>query len=125
MTSLALTSGTRSSGRLGLVAEAFASRVVELGRAIANRRAAMRLARFDDRMLADIGLNRSDVHDAISAPVWLDPTLVLAERVRERRTNRRRVVHFEASLVTAPPLAPRDSDGHWEMAVEETSPQAR
>jgi hypothetical protein len=54
-----------------------------------NRRDAMRLAGLDDRMLADIGLTRSDLRDAYSEPLWHDPTDVLAQRAAERRTSRR------------------------------------
>ena len=45
----------------------------------------MRLAELDDRMLADIGLNRSDLRDAFAAPPWRDPSDVLARRAAERR----------------------------------------
>jgi len=57
--------------------------------ALKNRRAARLLTRFDDRMLADIGLTRSDVRDAYAEPLWHDPTDMLARRVAERRVNRR------------------------------------
>jgi uncharacterized protein YjiS (DUF1127 family) len=43
------------------------------------------LAAFDDRMLRDIGLNRCDLNDALSEPLWRDPTAVLARRQHERR----------------------------------------
>ncbi len=46
------------------------------------------LARLDRRMLADIGLTRSDVHDAFSTPLWEDPTTLLSERAIERRMHR-------------------------------------
>ena len=52
---------------------------------IKNRRDAMRLAELDDRMLADIGLTRSDLRDAYSEPLWRDPSEVLARRAAERR----------------------------------------
>ena len=44
----------------------------KLARALKNRRQAVMLARMDDRMLADIGLNRSDLRDPISGPNALD-----------------------------------------------------
>src|SRR3954452_25634442 len=59
--------------------------------AIKNRRDATILAGMDERMLADIGLTRGDVRDAISEPVWRDPTAILVSRAHERRVNRRRV----------------------------------
>ena len=43
------------------------------------------LAGFDDRMLADIGLTRSDVRDAFAEPLWQDPTDLLRTRALERR----------------------------------------
>jgi uncharacterized protein YjiS (DUF1127 family) len=54
-----------------------------------HRRDATTLAGFDDRMLADIGLTRCDLNDALSEPLWRDPTIVLARRYRERRKVRR------------------------------------
>ena len=57
-------------------------------RAMRNRHEANVLARLDHRMLADIGLTRSDVHDAFSAPLWEDPTALLSERAIERRMHR-------------------------------------
>lgn len=54
-----------------------------------NRRDAVALAGFDDRMLADIGLTRGDLRDAYSEPVWRDPTAILVTRAHERRIGRR------------------------------------
>ena len=48
----------------------------------------MRLAALDDRMLADIGLTRSDLRDAYAEPPWRDPSDVLARRAAERRVGR-------------------------------------
>jgi uncharacterized protein YjiS (DUF1127 family) len=45
-----------------------------------RRRDLAYLAKFDDRMLADIGLTRSDLRDAYSEPLWRDPTGLLARR---------------------------------------------
>ena len=75
----------------------------KLARALKNRRQAVMLARMDDRMLADIGLNRSDLRDAYAQPLWRDPTDTLATRALERRVNRRGGV--EARPVDAPPIA--------------------
>lgn len=69
---------------------ALARRTGQFIRAIRNRRAAANLATLDDRMLADIGLTRSDLRDAYSEPIWQDPTDVLAGRAAERRVRRRR-----------------------------------
>jgi uncharacterized protein YjiS (DUF1127 family) len=48
------------------------------------------LASFDDRALADIGLTRSDVRDAMAEPLWRDPSALLASRAAERRMHRPR-----------------------------------
>lgn len=74
-------------------AGAFAIRVL---RAAKNRHSASMLARLDDRMLADIGLTRSDLRDAYAEPLWEDPTSVLAMRAAERRMSRKRAA-FENS----------------------------
>ena len=77
---------------------------------IKNRRDATILAGMDERMLADIGLTRGDIRDAVSEPLWRDPTAILVSRVHERRVNRRRAgkglaeKSFEApSIVPAQP----------------------
>ena len=57
---------------------------------IKNRHDALRLAELDDRMLADIGLNRSDLRDAYAVPPWQDPSDMLAQRATERRGRRLR-----------------------------------
>jgi hypothetical protein len=59
-----------------------------MARAHRHRREATVLAGLDRRMLADIGITRSDVHDAFSEPFWEDPTALLRERALERRWNR-------------------------------------
>jgi len=61
--------------------------VKELLRARKHRRQAKLLAGFDNRMLADIGITRSDVRDAFSEPFWDDPTSLLRERALERRID--------------------------------------
>ena len=53
--------------------------------AIKDRQELTRLAECDDRMLADIGINRSDLDEACSPPFWVDPTTVLKQRVKHRR----------------------------------------
>jgi uncharacterized protein YjiS (DUF1127 family) len=59
----------------------------ELIRARRHRRQARLLAGLDRRMLADIGITRSDVRDAFSEPFWDDPTALLRERALERRLD--------------------------------------
>jgi len=59
-----------------------------IARARRHRREANALAGLDRRMLADIGITRSDVSDAFSEPFWEDPTALLRERALERRWGR-------------------------------------
>ncbi len=79
----------------------------KFARLLKHRRNARLVARMDDRMLADIGLSRSDVRDAYAQPLWRDPTDVLAGRARDKRINRHgRVDAFQAP---APSIAPDDA----------------
>jgi uncharacterized protein YjiS (DUF1127 family) len=79
----------------------FGTMVVRVGRRLAgawrHRHDATALASLDDRMLADIGLTRADLNDALAEPLWRDPTTVLARRRGERRWARR---------AASPPLVP-------------------
>jgi len=59
-----------------------------LARARRHRKQAAALAQFDRRMLADLGISRSDLRDAFSEPFWEDPTALLRERALERRWSR-------------------------------------
>jgi uncharacterized protein YjiS (DUF1127 family) len=88
-----------------LVAAAKAG-VRKFSRTVKNRRRARMLAGMDDRMLADIGLNRSDLRDAYAQPLWRDPTDMLAGRVREKQFNRRGSI--DVSLIVAPGIVPED-----------------
>jgi uncharacterized protein YjiS (DUF1127 family) len=64
--------------------------------ALINRREAARaLAKFDGRMLADIGLTRNDVESAFSEPLWRDPTSRLAVIAIERRCAARAARHTD------------------------------
>ena len=65
------------------------------------------LAGFDDRMLADIGLTRGDLRDAVSEPLWRDPTHVLVRRARERRWARP-AEHPSPAEVGAPSIVPAE-----------------
>jgi uncharacterized protein YjiS (DUF1127 family) len=63
------------------------------------------LASFDDHMLADIGLTRADLHDAIAEPRWRDPTTLLDLRRHERLATRHEVgLRFAGQIVDG--LAP-------------------
>jgi uncharacterized protein YjiS (DUF1127 family) len=79
-----------------------------IARAYQNRAQATVLARLDDRMLADIGISRSDVRDAFAEPLWQDPTALLRARALERRLSRQQISLGLQSL-PAPPLAPADA----------------
>ena len=92
----AITSLTISNAApFGRVLRALAGRtkrgLKQLAEKIRNRHDSMRLAELDDRMLADIGLNRSDLRDAYALPPWQDPSDVLARRAAARRGRRQRV----------------------------------
>ena len=58
-------------------------------RAFAHRSEVRQLAEFDDRMLADIGLSRSEVLGALAEPFHKDPSTVLLLRSLERRPRSR------------------------------------
>jgi uncharacterized protein YjiS (DUF1127 family) len=53
-----------------------------------HRKGLAMLAKFDDRGLADIGLTRSDLYDALARRIWEDPTSMLERRRMARRDNR-------------------------------------
>jgi len=69
-----------------------AARLGQLTSAVAqaqrNRGAARSLSGLDQHMLADLGINRADLNDAFSGPFWEDPTMLLRQRVQERRLHR-------------------------------------
>lgn len=77
--------GTAATG----VVIASVTGAIQLAKAIGRRRMLAQLGEFDDRMLRDIGLTRSDLRDASSGPIWQDPTSVLVVRSVERRASRR------------------------------------
>jgi uncharacterized protein YjiS (DUF1127 family) len=79
--------------------------VKTLAKSFEHRRDAAFLAQLDDRMLADIGLTRGDLRDALSEPPWRDPTALLVVRAGERRAHRRRAGSGLArDVVTAPSI---------------------
>lgn len=53
-----------------------------------HRKGLAMLARFDDRALADIGLTRADLYDALAQRIWDDPTTMLERRRTARRSSR-------------------------------------
>jgi hypothetical protein len=82
---------TELSFSIGLFTRAVAKGAATLAlgtwQIVVARRALARLADRDDRMLADIGLTRSDLRDAGSAPLWQNPTRTLEQRVSRRRAD--------------------------------------
>ena len=91
ITALTVSAATPVARALAILAGRASRALKQLAEKVKNRHDAMRLAEFDDRMLSDIGLNRSDLRDAYAEPLWHDPTDVLARRSAERRTSRRRI----------------------------------
>ena len=87
-----------------------------LAQIVKNRRDAASLAGLDDRMLADIGLTRGDLRDAISEPVWRDPTAILVSRAHERRINRRRLgIGIAEKVFEAPSIVPNAQTHQTQM----------
>ncbi len=87
---------------LGMIARA----VRGIVRAVANRRAVMELSGMDERMLKDIGLNRSDVVSALGGGWNRDPSAVLVTRSVERRAAFWRNVHRKVSQAPAKAAEP-------------------
>src|SRR5262249_61515372 len=89
-------SATEPFGRAIYAATALVTaRLRQLAVAFRHRHDAVALQCFDERMLADIGLTRSDVREAFNEPLWRDPTHLLADRLARR-----------ARFVPRPPAAP-------------------
>ena len=70
--------------------------------AVRHRRELAFLADHDDRMLADIGLTRGDLHDARAEPLWHDPTSMLSRRVSRRRAAFERPAQNSALACSTP-----------------------
>lgn len=92
-----------------------ALRIADVFRAYKNRRAMAELAHLDERMLRDIGLTRGDLRDAISEPLWRDPTNILVKRSHERRITRTPVSAIPAGLINGPSLVPSVDEGSWQL----------
>jgi uncharacterized protein YjiS (DUF1127 family) len=58
---------------------------------VRHRREVMNLADLDDRALKDIGLERTDVDQALSEPLFRNPSLVLVRSVAEQRRGRQSI----------------------------------
>lgn len=77
------------------MAAALARLVALPWRFLQARRQLLVLGGMSDRELADIGLLRQDLHDAVSLPVSVTPTSLFQRRVAERRLARERLVKQE------------------------------
>jgi uncharacterized protein YjiS (DUF1127 family) len=75
-----------------------------IARAYEGRRVLRQLARSDDRMLKDIGIDRSDLRNAASEPIYRDPTALLAGHVDEVRPRRRVQGRTPKAAVTRPDI---------------------
>jgi uncharacterized protein YjiS (DUF1127 family) len=107
MTALSLDAASRTLSQAATALAETAAR--SLRRAVAawrHRNDAAVLAGLDDRMLADIGVTRADLRDAIAGPLWSDPTALLARRRRERRAARGFATVELGRHCPSPPLAP-------------------
>lgn len=87
------------------LAQAGVMRLKDVVRAIRNRRDVVSLAQFDDRMLADIGLNRNDVRSALAEPFWRDAGSILIARAGERGLSRGRR-RGKPNSIAAPSIVP-------------------
>ncbi len=81
----------------------FARSVVGLTKALRHRREIRHLAEFDDRMLKDIGLMRSDVASALSEPLLRNPSWVLV-RSAERHSRAERPDHSPRPIRPVVPM---------------------
>ena len=96
----------RTSGSVfGTAFAVLANCALSVARALKNRKDATLLAGMDDRMLADIGLTRSDLRDAYAEPLWRDPTDILAGRARDKRLHRQ--PNSKALHARSPSIAPQ------------------
>jgi uncharacterized protein YjiS (DUF1127 family) len=83
--------------------EQFVRSLVSLAKALRHRREIRHLAEFDDRMLKDIGLTRSDVSCALSEPLLRNPSWVLV-RSAERHSRGERLDHSSRPLRPVVPM---------------------
>jgi uncharacterized protein YjiS (DUF1127 family) len=68
------------------------------------------LASLDERMLADMGITRADVRDAIAQPMWRDPTRILADRRSERHVHDYRAIFTQLVREQKSPAIGPDAD---------------
>ena len=83
---------------------AAAERTGFVAKIMVNRWMAKPLCDFTDHELADIGLSRSDVREALDGPLHADPSLRLAAIARGNSVNMNSVVARRAESVEFTPL---------------------
>jgi uncharacterized protein YjiS (DUF1127 family) len=76
-----------SARGIAAIARPISRRAQQFYRACKHRRDLAVLAELDDRMLADIGLTRSDLSEAIGQPWWRAPTAALPRRAAAAPLN--------------------------------------
>src|SRR5262249_19778876 len=87
---------------------AFANGARKFALAVEHRQAIRALGRLDDRMLADIGLTRSDLAGSSPGSLWNSRSDSLRARALERRLARYGISHgFEPVNVIPAPLVPK------------------
>lgn len=84
------TPATIRATTLAVIGAAALGGLSRLWRAWQHRRQVLALVEADDRMLADIGLTRSDLNGALSAPSTEDPSYYLSRARQERLRHRAR-----------------------------------
>ena len=104
---LPLSTQTAAEPRAARFLRVAAQWVAGFFRALKNRRDIELLASLDDRMLLDMGLTRGDVRDAVSEPLWRDPSAILVMRSREGRRGQIRRSDGQ-SIIQSPALAPQE-----------------
>ena len=111
ITSLGISAATPAAKVLAALAVRIGRSLKQLADRMKNRRDAFRLADLDDRMLADIGICRSDLRDAYAGSLWQDPSELLARRAIERRVRKQRTTltcvsqsRRQTALFGAPPM---------------------
>lgn len=86
---------------VSVAAYAVANWTMRLVRGWLNRRTALEMMHFDERMLKDIGLTRGDVHASIIEPMGADPTVRMRILAVERRAANRALAAERAAGLRA------------------------
>ena len=88
-------------------------------RELESERRNLEILACDERMLADIGLSRSQVLGALNQPFWRDPTKALAVQAREREAAQDRVQKssgYSQRVPARPDHEPRDASRYVSRA---------